>query len=64
MKYTINNYQVIYESGARDKIKLDVPIYTDDIETERAKLKMKHTSHGRRCVGCNLDYVEHNIEKK
>lgn len=63
MKYTINNYQVVYESGARDKIKLDVPIQTEDIEAERLKLKIKHSGHGKRCVGCNLDYVEHNLNK-
>ena len=63
MKYTISNYQVIYESGARDKIKLDVPIQTEDIEAERAKLKIKHSGYGKRYVGCNLDYVEHNLKE-
>ena len=64
MKYTINNYQVIYESGARDKIKLDAPIQTDDIEAVRMNLKIKHSALGLRCIGCNLDYVEHNIEER
>ena len=64
MKYTINNYQVIYESGARDKIKLDAPIQTDDIEAVRTKLRMKYTGHGLRCIGLNLDCVEHDIEEK
>lgn len=58
MKYRINKYQAVYADGCRDSIKLGKPIYTDDIESERARLKMKHTSIGLKCVGINLDYEE------
>lgn len=60
MKYTVNNYQVIYESGARDKVKLDAPIQTDDIEEVRTNLRMKHSGLGLKVIGLNLDYVYHN----
>lgn len=56
MKYRINNYQVIYSTGCRDKVKLEAPIYTEDIEAEREKLKMKHTGAGIKAIGVNLEY--------
>lgn len=60
MKYRITKYQVIYENGARDTIKLKAPIYTDDYEAERAKLKSRHSGHGKKAIGVNLDYEELN----
>lgn len=54
MKYRITKYQVIYDNGTRDTIKLCTPIYTDDYETERAK----HSGHGKRAIGLNLDFEE------
>ena len=64
MKYTIKSYQVLYDNGARDKVTLDTPLHTDNIEAVRIKLKMKHTGHGITCIGLNLDYVEHNINDR
>lgn len=64
MKYKINKYQTIYSCGSRDTIKLDCPIYTNNIETVRAKLKMKHSVLGMKCIGVNLDYVELNEDKQ
>lgn len=58
MKYRINKYQVIYEDNARDTVKLSIPIYTDDYESVRVKLKSKHSGTGKRAVGINLDYEE------
>lgn len=58
MKYRINKYQVIYESGSRDTIKLALPIYTNDYEAVRIRLMNKHTGHGKKAVGVNLDYEE------
>jgi hypothetical protein len=60
MKYVINGYQTIYENGSRDKIKLTTPIYSDDIEAVRTKLKKKHSGIGKKCLGVNLDYTEIN----
>lgn len=62
-KYTIRKYQVIYQDGNRDKVNLETPIHTDDLEAARAKLKIKHTGLGKRCVGLNLDYDELNKEQ-
>lgn len=59
-KYTIRKYQVIYQNGNRDKVNLEVPIHTDNLENVRAKLKMKHTSVGIRCVGLNMEVDEMN----
>lgn len=64
MKYTIKTYQVIYDTGNRDKISLDVPIVTDDVENERTKLMMEHSGIGKRCIGLNLDLVKHNINNR
>ena len=58
MKYIFRKYQVIYSSGCRDKVNLGVPIETDNLEKLRAELKIKHTHHGMKCVGVNLDYDE------
>ena len=52
MKYRINKYQVVYDD------KLAVPIYTDDYESVRIKLKSKHSGLGKRAVGINLDFEE------
>lgn len=60
MKYVINGYQTIYDNGNRDKIKLVNPIYTNDIEAVRTKLRNKHSGFGKKCVGLNLDYTEFN----
>lgn len=60
MKYVINGYQTIYDNGNRDKIKLTMPISTDDIESVRTKLKNKHSGIGKKCIGLNLDYTEVN----
>ena len=60
MKYVINGYQTIYDNGNRDKIKLTMPISTDDIESVRTKLKNKHSGIGKKCIGLNLDYTEIN----
>jgi hypothetical protein len=62
MKYQINKYQAIYSCGSRDSIKLESPIYTNDVEAVRTKLKNKHTGFGKQCVSVNLDYVELNIK--
>lgn len=59
-KYTIRKYQVIYDNGNRDKVNLEVPIHTNNYEAERAKLIMKHSGHGKRCIGLNMDYDEMN----
>lgn len=58
MKYRINKYQVIYDNGTRDTVKLALPIYTDDYEAERMKLKLKHCGMGKKAIGLNLDYEE------
>lgn len=58
MKYRINKYQVVYDDNSRDTIKLAVPIYTDDYESVRIKLKSKHSGLGKRAVGINLDFEE------
>lgn len=63
MKYRIAKYQVIYDNGSRDSIKLDKPIHTDDYESVRIKLRNKHSGHGKHVVGVNLDYEEFNSEK-
>jgi hypothetical protein len=34
------------------------PIYTDDYESVRVKLRNKHSGIGKRAVGINLDYEE------
>lgn len=60
MKYKIIKYQAVYADACRDSIKLDVPIYTDDIESVRTKLKMKHSGIGKKCIGVDLDYEEFN----
>jgi hypothetical protein len=49
---------VIYDNGARDSVKLASPIYTNDYEAERAKLKLKHSGHGKNAFAINLDYEE------
>lgn len=64
MKYQINKYQAVYSCGARDSVKPDSPIYTNDIEATRAKLKAKHCGVGLKCIGINLDYVELNDKDK
>lgn len=58
MKYRIIKYQILYEGGARDSIKPSSPIYTEDYEAERAKLRAKHCGHGKKVVGVNLEYEE------
>ena len=58
MKYRINKYQVVYDDNSRDTVKLCNPIYTDDYESVRAKLRSKHSGLGKRAVGINLDYEE------
>jgi hypothetical protein len=58
MRYRINKYQVVYESGARDTVKPASPIYTNDYEAVRTRLIEKHTGHGKKVVGVNLDYEE------
>ena len=58
MKYRINKYQVVYDDSSRDTIKLCNPIYTDDYESVRAKLRSKHSGIGKHAVGINLDYEE------
>ena len=60
MKCIVNGYQVLYDSGSRDKVKLAYPIYTTDIESLRMKLKNKHSGLGKKCVGLNLEYTELN----
>lgn len=60
MKYQINKYQAIYASGSRDSIRLESPIYTNDLEAIRTRLKLKHSGMGLKCIGINLDYVELN----
>ena len=59
-KYTIKKYQVIFQNGNRDKVNLEIPIHTNDIEAARAKLMAKHTGLGLKCVGLNMDYDEYN----
>lgn len=63
MKYIIRKYYVIYQNGNRDKVNLETPIHTDDVEATRTKLKMKHTGLGKKCVGLNMDYDELNNEQ-
>lgn len=58
MKYRIMKYQVVYDNGTRDTIKPNTPIYTNDYESERTKLKASHTGHGKKAIGVNLDYEE------
>lgn len=58
MKYRIIKYQVVYENGNRDTIKLKAPIYTNDYEAERARLKGRHSGFGKKVIGVNLDYEE------
>lgn len=62
-KYTIRRLQLIYSNGCRDKINLTKPIRTNDKESVRAKLVMKYTTAGMRCVGVNLDYDEFNEDE-
>lgn len=56
MRYRINNYQLIYAGGCRDKVRPSKPIYTDDIEAERTKIKQKHSGLGVKLAGVNLEY--------
>lgn len=58
MKYRISKYQVVYDNGTRDSVKLSAPIYTNDYEAERTKLRNKHSVMGKRALGVNLDYEE------
>ena len=58
MKYKINKYQVVYESGARDTIKPVLPICTNDYEAARTRLIENHTGLGKKVIGVNLDYEE------
>lgn len=60
MKYQINKYQAVYSNGSRDSIRLESPIYTNDLEAIRTRLKLKHSGMGLKCIGINLDYVELN----
>lgn len=60
MKYQINKYQAVYASGNRDSIRLESPIYTNDLEAIRTRLRQKHSGMGLKCIGINLDYVELN----
>lgn len=59
-RYIIRKIQIIYADGSRDRSTLSNPIHTDDKEAVRAKLKIRHTSVGMKCVGVNLDYDELN----
>lgn len=58
MKYRINSYQVIYRSGARDKVKLSNPIFTRNLHNERVKLIKKLTAPGCEVAGLNLEAEE------
>lgn len=62
MKYLIKKYQVIYSTGARDKVTLDMPVLTNDIHSFRAKLMMRLSSPGVEVKGMNLEYDEINTE--
>lgn len=62
MKHVIKKYQVVYSSGNRDKVNLEVPIVTNDLEATRTKIRMKHTGRGITCVGVNFDYDEINTD--
>lgn len=59
-KYIIRRIQIIYANGCRDRSTLSNPIHTDNKEAVRAKLKMKYTTVGMKCIGVNLDYDEFN----
>lgn len=62
MKYIIRKYQVIYQPGQRDRSNLIVPIVTDDLESVRARIKMKYTAPGLACIGINFEFDEINID--
>ena len=62
MIYRIKGYQVVYSDECRDKVNLEIPIVTEDKESERAKIKAKHSGLGIVCKGVNLDYDELNHE--
>lgn len=62
MRYKIKGYQLVYSNGNRDKITLEKPIFTDDKEFERARIKALHTGNGLVCRGVNLDYDELNSD--
>lgn len=62
MKYIIRKYQVIYLSGQRDRVTPVIPIVTDDIESVRARIKMKYKAPGMACIGVNFEFDELNID--
>ena len=58
MKYKVESYQVVYRSGARDKITLLEPIITYDLWSVRTKLVQKHTAPGVAVAGINFNAKE------
>lgn len=54
-KYQITGFQLIYPDGRRDNVKLQQPLFAEDIEFFRNKLKEEHE-----CVNVNLSYTEIN----
>lgn len=58
MKYKVKIIQVVYRTGARDKITLAKPIFTDDLWALRAKLQQKYAAPGVGVSGVNFDAEE------
>ncbi len=52
-KYIIIGYQLIYEDGQRDTVKLQIPIKVENLEMYRNIVKSKY-----KCKQVNLNYVE------
>lgn len=59
-RYIIRKVQILYADGSRDRSTLSNPIHTNDKEAVRAKLRMRYTTIGMKCIGVNLDYDEFN----
>lgn len=55
-KYQITGFQLIYPDGRRDNVKLQQPLFVEDIESFRNKLKEAHE-----CVNINLSYTDLDV---
>lgn len=51
--YMVTGFQLIYGSGVRDNVKLNEPVFTEDIEGYRKSVTEKHG-----CMSVNLTCVE------
>lgn len=54
----VNGFQTIYGNGTRDNVKLNEPVFTDDIEEYRGMVAEKYG-----CASVNLTYTEIDKDK-